>query len=472
VKLGKPTWVALIAIAVLATAMRFCRTSQAPPGFHWDEAAVSAQVICLEQSGRTLDGEHWPLMTPVLGGGYSTIAWLAPAVTWGKVAGESIGGMRSLAAACGALTVVGLFFVGLFATGSRKIGAYAALSAAISPWAFQFSRIAWDPAIAPTYLTWALALLLLATTSMATQRRWVGWVAILGSAMLFAIACISYPPLRVQVPLVFVAFLAWKRAYVRNHWPQAAVFVAVFAVCSVQLWTLTQSGAIQGRFETLSVFSTSYWAAHEIASRSQIAIHGAWLFMKNIFAHFAPTYLFTSGDANLRHSTQSFGEWSWLDALALFGGAIVMARRRMRASGWMMFAMFGYVAGLLPAALTWESVPHALRSFGAFPFLAVLVGTAIETIADVVPRIRSLVPVAATGVALVFCATFSYVFFLEYPERAGGAFDAPAVRLLADPQSKILQTDDARYPPLALRYYQLRAGVVRCVPSGPVFVHR
>lgn len=467
------TWFALTVVAVAAAALRFYRTSQAPPGFYWDEAAVSAQVICLAEAGRTLDGEHWPLMTPVLGGGYSTIGWQAPAVAWSKAAGRSIAAMRDFAAVCGVATIVGVFFVGLFATGSRRIGLYAAVSAAISPWAIQFSRIAWDPAIAPAYLTWAMAFLLLATTPRADRPRWLGWIAIVLSALLFAIACISYPPLRAEVPLVLLAFLVWKHAHVREHLPRAVVFVAVFALCTAQLWLLTQSGAIQGRFESLSVFSASYWAPRNVTARGPRVVHGLWLFATNMFAHFAPSYLFTTGDENLRHSTQSFGAWSWLDALALFAAAIVMARQRKRPSGWMMFAAVGYLAGLCPAALTRDGVPHALRSIGALPFLAVLVGTAIETISDLLPRGRQLVPVAAGAVALVFSVAFWRVFLLQYPAAASAAFNATATQRLLDPRLAQRFTDVERspYPPLASRYYQLATGAVRCTPNGVVLVY-
>lgn len=445
--------------------MRFYRTADFPPGFYRDEAAVSAHVLCLAQSGRTLDGARWPLMAPVLGGGYSTIAWQAPAAAWTRVAGGSIGALRAFAALCGVMTIGGVFCFALFAAGSTRVAGFAALSAAVSPWAFQFSRIAWDPAIAPVYLAWALALLCFSIAPRATASRIIGWIALLASAGLFAAACISYPPLRAQVPFVLAAFLVWKFEYARAHAGRVIAFTATLLVCTGPLLLLTGSGAIQGRFDALSVFNSAYWAQQGVTSPATVALHGSWLLAKNLLAHFTPSYLLVSGDASLRHSTQAFGIWSWLDALALVGAAIVLLRRRERLTGWVAFVAAGYLAGVLPAALTREGIPHALRSIGALPFLAVLVGTAIEALGRGLPRLRSLAPIAASGVALVFAAVFWRTFFVSYPAAAGAAFDASFVERLRTPDSlRVFVSGEGRsYPAQALRYYELRAGFVRCI---------
>jgi hypothetical protein len=470
----------LAVVVLLATAMRFYRTDQSPPGFFRDEAAVSANVLCLAEAGRTLDGHRWPLMTPVLGGGYSTAAWLTPAVAWADLTGTSIRAMRSFAAVCGALLVVGVFLLGFLATDSLGVGAYSALAAAISPWAFQFSRIAWDPAVAPVYLTWALAALMFAVSPRTEPLRRLRSLAVVLSALLFAAACLSYPPLRVQVPLLLLGFLVWKRSYARAHVGGSVLFVVVFAACTAQLWLLTEQGAIQGRFAALSVFSAAHWSDQGVSGRSAILVHGTWLFVQNVFAHFAPRYLLGAGDANLRHSTQAFGEWSWLDAAVLVAAVVVVLRAKRRLDGWTTFAVFGYVAGVIPAALTWEGVPHALRSIGALPFLAVLVGTLLDRIGLELPRARRSIPVIASAVALVFVAAFWPVFFVDYPGRAADAFESVIPQALKDPAvARRLPTvdaaqsarsdDDQDYPVPALRYYELSLGDAHCASSGPVW---
>jgi len=346
----------------------------------------------------------------------------------------------------------------------------AAVSAAISPWAFQFSRIAWDPAVAPMYISWALAALLFAVRDSEGRRKWVTWIAIAASALLFGAACLCYPPLRMQVPLVLLAFVVWKRRWVREHLLLTCGFVAVFVAATAQLWLLTINGTIQGRFDELSVFGASYWIQRGVTTRGGLLLNGAWLFAKNFFAHFAPSYLLISGDANLRHSTQMFGEWSWLDALAIVAAGVVLVRRRRRPGALMNFAAFGYIAGVLPSALTWEGVPHALRSIGALPFLCILVAGAITTVADDMGKAGRFLPVATAGIAFVFLAAFVPVFFVAYPPQAADMFDAPAAEKLSQPElARMLASPSEEqpmrtsgYPTLPIQYYELRAGAIRC----------
>lgn len=473
-------WLAVVSVMVVATAMRFVHTEQAPLGFYRDEAAIAAHVICLAESGRTLDDARWPLLTQVLGGGYSSIVWQAPAAAWATVTGPSIGAIRSFAAVCGMLTVLGVFFFAFWGTGSRRTGAFAALAAAVSPWAFQFSRVAWDADIAPVYLSWGCASLLLAMSPRAPGSPWLRRSVIVFSALFFAAACTSYPPQRVQVPLILLAFVVWKWPYVRKHLPDAALFTAIAIAYTAQLWRMTMSGSIQGRYQGLSVFSPDYWADEGVTSHAMVLLNGLWLFVKNVFAHFSPTYLFVSGDSNARHSTQSLGEWSWLDAVALLSAATLMARRRTRVSGWVAFLGVAYLAGVVPAALTWEGIPHALRSIGALPFLAVLVGTALTTLCAELPHVRRFVPIGASVLGAIFAIRLCTVFFTTYATGANDSFDGRVVQQLMDSsfidqavaaeRAGNMQTGGDSYPMMAIRYYELRTGALQCAPSGPLLV--
>ena len=104
-------------------------------------------------------------------------------------------------------------------------------------------------------------------------------------------------------------------------------------------------------------------------------------------------YLFFTGDPNLRHSTQIMGELGWLDILALgcflFAGLFAVARAFRPQPGaasappsraWSVAAC-AILAGAfatLPAALCWEGLPHALRSMGGWPAVAVFTGSVLS----------------------------------------------------------------------------------------------
>jgi 4-amino-4-deoxy-L-arabinose transferase-like glycosyltransferase len=456
--------VLLVATTLAATGLRFWRLQDSPPGFFADEAVVSAHVLCLKEEGRNLFGDEWPLVSRVLGRGYSSLAWQMPAVAWSELTGDSIAAMRSFAAVSGTLLVAGVFVLTLWSTRSKWAAVFAAATLAISPWAFQFSRIAWDPAIAPVYLTWGLAFLI-RSLDQSAQRYNLRWLWIVMSAALLALALISYAPMRAQIALVIAALTWWKRGQLSLRWLEATVFIALLLLLSSPIWLGTLSGQLVERFDYLSVFSESLWAQRGFEGAARLPL-GLLLFARNIGLHFSPGYLLTSGDQNLRHSTQTFGEWSWLDAVAISTFVVVTLARRWRWSAWTWLVLAGYVAGLVPAALTWES-PHALRSIGALPFLAIFVGMAIDRLRlENVPG-RGLTTIAAACIAMAFVIVFARDYLWEYPERAAADFDRPVVERIATQGPSASIADIAPgYSKAALRYYEVRSGAP-CLPITP-----
>ena len=119
-------------------------------------------------------------------------------------------------------------------------------------------------------------------------------------------------------------------------------------------------------------------------------------FFDNLWLHLRPSDLFGIGDPNLRHSAHIVGQLSPLDILAVilavagFSWVALLSVRQMSqrtAPRWphldeseqmlVAVALSSIVAGMfatLPAALTWEGLPHALRSIGAWPFVALFSG--------------------------------------------------------------------------------------------------
>jgi hypothetical protein len=274
------------------------------------------------------------------------------------------------------------------------------------------------------------------------------------------------------------------------------------------------------------------------------ALRLAWLFVQNIGRHLRPSYLFVHGDINVRHSTQLVGELSWIDMLALGGGALLLARalnnvaltvrhclasirggrsrppsselssdepppdrganRTREASaapkevpkrsaatarcprefgsqsmryclarsplGWsensaaLLFAATGMFAGIAPSALTYEGVPHALRSIGAWPFVALLSGMALARLAAT----QRFAPALAATVAVAFAGFFGMRYFVDYPPNATVAFDASdaeaAERLRGDPVALNAALRGA--PELAVRYYLMAYGGDGCMESS------
>ncbi len=455
-KAPAPLFLYIIAlVTILMTTLRFIELDKSPPGFYVDESAIASHVICLQQSGHDNLDKPWPLFSQVLGGGYATPATLFGGAVWTSVFGYSIASFRSFAALHGALTVLGVFFLALALWGKRETAAWAALCCAISPWGFQFSRIAWDPPLAPCYLVWGLALILLNTRYEKTR-------AILGGGLL-ALAAYSYPPTRVQIALLLpVIFLICFFNYPQKR---KIYFISAvsFLIFLIPLLKMTWTGEIQGRFNVLSIMSDYYHEKFGGFSWSRTFE----IFYQNIISHFTPSYLFISGDTNLRHSTGFVGQWSWAETLAcilaiylVFKGQLVERRRELVILG---LLIWGYFCGIIPAALTWESNPHALRSIGAQPFLALFAGYILRAAFN---KISGVKPVIASVIA-GFIIWFLTSYFINYPTKSSLWFDATIAEtalITSEHPGQVLRKHFRDVPDIEAhaRYFELSRGFERC----------
>ncbi len=455
----------LIVVVTVAGALRFFSVSQSPPGFYIDEAAISAQVICLRQSGTTLAGEKWPLFTEVLEGGYLSPSYLAPALVWTTLFGDSIVSFRSMTAFFSCLFIFGSFVLGSRFWRSLEAGWLCALAAALSPWAFQFARIAWDPSLVPAYLVWAFALFWSRTRNRHFEAIFSG--------ILFAAAAYCYPPARLQIAIALPTAILVLRFRERKKDPailiQCSIACFSAALVSAPLILETLTGEIQGRFKFLSVFNRKFLLSQY---NDDSLANGFRALFENFRLLLSPDYLFFRGDENLRHSTGLLGILSWLDMLSIIIAAaflILIFTHRSRVQVWFLeigFIFIGYFAGILPAALTWESNPHALRSIGAVVFLVLGVGGSLSMLWRISGYGRTLI----LATAVVTFAAFINIYFIQYPDEAMPWFDAEVVatanKLKSENRlaelSENLAIRGIDYEQMAIEYYWLSEGLVRC----------
>ncbi|HXU62111.1 MAG TPA: hypothetical protein VN962_10440 [Polyangia bacterium] len=462
--------VILLAVAVALLGARFVALELSPPGFYVDEFLGALHVVCLSQTAHSSSGQAWPLFAEGGGGGFYTPVFLYLGAGWTRLFGPSIYSFRAMAALAGVMSVLGATAVAKRAAGPR-FAFWTFVLACLSPWGFQFSRIAWDPPLYPAFLVWAV-------------HVWLGGrrTALQGalSGALFAGALYSYPPARIGAPLLFAALLVG--GWARLRWQQVVGFGLSATALLAPLLVRYGDPAFRGRGADLSIFSGAFIRDHR-------GHWPKWFFvirslLDNIHAHFTPSFLFLGGDQNLRHSTQYFGELGLLDAFALVMGlALLVAavRGRMHPSppdgrsagvpaartlaSYFGLAGIGIFCGILPAALTWEAVPHALRAIGAWPFFSML-GGGLLVLGEA--RWRAARASACT-VAVLHAALMLFVYFRLYPPLAEGAFssslhDSFARTAALDPDDKASLV--SRESPEGIRYYLIRSGKYDCTTSS------
>lgn len=470
VTLGASTWTewSLWGLSVVFLLGRFVGLEHSPPGFFSDEFRGALHQICIAQEGTSASGVKWPAFVVGGGGGLYTPPYLYLGALWLKLWGPSIAASRAFVAMFGALTVVAITAL------SRRFGGYGLarfvfLAAAFSPWGFQFSRIAWDPPM-------ACACLVLGVYFWTLRQRFSLLVA---SAVCLTGAVYCYPPTRIQAPIVFVALGLWALYRRRLGWKQFVLFSSVCLALSWKLIEGTLNGELNGRGSVEAIWAPDFVNQnHGRYAKSWFIVQA---FFDNFHAHFRPSYLFFTGDTNLRHSSQWIGQLGYLDILALLlvslWSLLVLRRAVLGQPGvsyatqdahegaarrLVAFSVGAFLVGVLPAALCWSGVPHSLRSIGCWPFLAVITGYALWQAA----RIWRGWEVMTLVVALIFTGVFAHAYFVKYPKLSGFWYDEHVKRAMLDPSFDRAERERlVRAYPEAYRFYAIVSQGETCTSS-------
>ena len=395
-------------LILLFNALRFIGLEISPPGFYADESYGATQVICLWQTGADFFGNQFPLFA-ISGPGepiYSP-TYLYGQLLWTTVFGHSIAAFRAYAAI---ITTVTILFLYLYTRNllSSKAALYIAFVATVMPWSWQFSRIAWDPPLAPLFLILGLW--------VSTLKN--GWWA---AGLPLGLAIYSYPPLRIIVPLLWLCLpnLSFKRKIIG--------FIVLLLTC-IPLALQLQDKNFLTRSNMLTIWSSTFYNPYRHFSFIELIP----VFWKNWIAHFSPSFLFTHGENNLRHSIQSFGMLSWLNLLSLGGLFYLVFSKLINRKNEGLFSskqyevlfigLCGVCISLIPAALTNEASPHALRTISAWPFYAIFSGVILFRLSEVLSSRK--VYIATLFIGSVFFASYQYRYFVSYPEIAKEGFEA------------------------------------------------
>lgn len=419
-------YLGLAGILIIATFLRFYHLTTVPPGLYPDEAINGNNAAAAAATG------HYQAFYPENNGreglyvdliGLEFQFFHAPHEPWV---------VRLPAAIAGVLTVLGLYLLvaELFGDGA---GLLAAFLIAASFWAVNFSRIGFRAILAPLFLTWALWLFVKAvrapaasdappaapivpTAPAAARRAWRfsrgAWYAVF-AGIVYALGFYTYIAYRIT-PLLFLLFIPFFKTH-PHFWKRAALFIAAAFVAAAPIgWYFAGHPAdFFGRTSEISVAS----AGNPIV---QFAVNaGKELLMFNF-----------RGDANWRQNVSGAPELFFpVGILFLLGIAVGiwslaqhkrrgLARLDPEVSPEISFPPFAVllafawlILGLLPAALSNEAIPHALRSILALPpaiILAAMGGVWLYRI------IKNRRPAAAFAVALFFFAAVAAAGYIDY----------------------------------------------------------
>ncbi len=338
----------LFAVLLIAAVLRIYKLDQIPPALSWDEAAVGYNAYSIANWGKDEWGNTLPLYFKSFEDDKHPVHIYSTAI-FVKIFGSSDFVTRFPAALFGTLNVLMVFLLARTFWKSNAAGLVAAGVLAISPYSLQFSRFNHE-------LNFTLFFFMLGIWLFFKGLEKKSKLLIL-SSLSFGITLLSYHSAKVVVPPVVLALVA---LHIKPLWQIKKIFLAQIAVLSFFVALILLNPALLG----IARINQTAVAIEEIRKTDLYKNTGNELLGKVQFTygqylqHLTPKYLFISGDANSRHSTQAVGEFYWIEGLFLILGVIFLIQSRTKAAlillTWAVFAP-------IPAAFVAES-PHSARA--------------------------------------------------------------------------------------------------------------
>lgn len=430
--------VILLLLLLLATVLRLWQLAVLPPGLFYDEALNGIDAR------RLLTGGELALYFPA-NNGREPLYFYLQAISV-LLFGPNAFALRLVSALIGVATVAAIYHLAktVFVSTARRendgqgssedaqrrvqilnwVALIAAAVVAVSFWHLSLSRLAFR------------AILLPLISALAFSAFWVGWHdgnrrAWIWAGVALAVAAYTYTAARL-LPLVLVTFVlvevgidairlrAAPRRLVEIYKPQLHGLFLMTTIALLLLMPLvwafvTQPGLLNGRTEQVSIFSiaqgeTPSTVLQRLGDNVQVALRS----------------FYNAGDQNLRHNLpgRSINDAALavLFSLGLFAAAqgILKAARHRLLLIWL-------VVMLMPTVFS-NLAPHALRSVGVLPPLALLSGAGAGWVLQRTSRMTTLHRAGGGLLLIVVLGSGSlstYDYFVRWAGQAqlGAHFD-------------------------------------------------
>jgi 4-amino-4-deoxy-L-arabinose transferase-like glycosyltransferase len=380
----------LPAILLLAAIARFAALDSAPAAVFPDEAKNGNDGLYAVTHG------DLKVFYPSNTGREGLFINLVGASVWAL--GNNRLGLRFWSAAIGTLTV---WLIYCFATEvfNRTVGLWAAFFLATSFWHLLFSRIAFRAILVPALLLGAFYCLFRAWRQERAKLRW----AILGGFVL-GLGFYSYTSFRFA-PLIVAGLLLLRRRW----------------CLSTALWLATA-------FVTALPIGI-YFLNHPDDFTSRARQVGIWRFDSPVRVFFeayvkSAAMFHWKGDCLPRHNLTCEPQVPFVTGLLLLAGALIALAGIRRLDFRYGLLVIWTLVMLLPAALAWEGMPHALRTIGAIPPVFLLVALGADAIFRRLHGRRMLKAAFLTVVlAVSFFEYYRYFgIWLNHPATAQSMF--------------------------------------------------
>ncbi len=369
-----------------------------PPGFCLDESSIAYNAHLIATTGHDEYKEAWPLFFRAFGE-YKNPTYIYLLALLFKFTGPSIAVARLLSAVLG---IIGVLLIGYLAakiSARDDVGIAVGLSAALTPWLYENSRLVFEVALYPALVT----LFLFAVFRASRRDRW-SVIDIASIAVTLAFLTYSYSIGRLLAPLFAFGLILFAR---RHRYREILFTWLGYGATLIPLFVFSRShpGALSGRFEGLTYIHSG--------STAEIARQFIWHYAGDL----SPIRLLFTGEDNPRDHLAGTG--CILIAtflLAIFGLSLIL--RQQRQERWWWFVIYSFMVSVVPAALTVSVFPQ-IRLIVLPVLINVLAIPAWKFLFDKTQRInRAAVILGATILLTVAQGVYFQVqFHKQAPQR-------------------------------------------------------
>ena len=329
-----------------------------PPGFYIDESAIAYNAYCMAHTGAGEFGDRFPLFFPVYTSGW--LQYANPTQIYLLAIPFSVFKPSILIARVFSATWVfaACVLLGLLArrvSGRRRIGAIVGVTAILTPWLFEVSRLVMETYFYPM----ALVLFLLALFHAQKKESW-SWPTVAMLAATLMLLTYTYTIGRLLGPLMAFGLVLFVTSQDRLTSVIKTWVLYGFTLVPLLIFRSGHPDALTRRFYQISyIHPDSPWK--EIAPK----------FIHRYLEDFSLVSLLIDGDGNPRHHVPgSLGSFLIGGLILALIGLVVVIVRHWR-EPWWRFMIFGAAASILPGALLADQF-HSLRLVAYPVFLLLL----------------------------------------------------------------------------------------------------
>ncbi|HMJ25160.1 MAG TPA: glycosyltransferase family 39 protein, partial [Pyrinomonadaceae bacterium] len=351
----------LLALVLLCGfALYTYRITRNPAGFFVDESSIAYNAHTISQTGQDEFGNSWPLYFRAFGD-YKNPVYVYLLAALFKLTGPSILTARLLCALSGVAAAALLGILAARISGRCDVSILVALSALLTPWLFEISRVSMEVALYP----FVLVLFLLSVHKASSKPNWT-WLNVLALVATLILLTYTYSVGRLLAPLLALGLVLF---ITRARWLRllSVWILYTFSLIPLFVFQRNHDDALTGRFKMISYVQPES-STYEVV----------WTFLKHYAGNLNPWHLLVTGDPNIYQVAHVANTPALLLTTFMLGliGAWVIVRHR-RSDAWWRFVSFGLAVSLVPASLTVDYF-HMLRLVPLLVFLILLTVPALE----------------------------------------------------------------------------------------------